>query len=339
MSKSTEMEFIREFLVIFRMFQFCGFAPFSLPINGKKSSDENGQKKWYIYNGALIIYFSAIVVHNIMSYKEFLEGNSREMLTYLSFTIIAAVRMITLIISVESILNSKQQIQFLQQLNVIDRIFNDELHVQMNFKQMRRVAFFWLSIWLTKSFILMAMVLAEVLNEDSTVWNKILWLFLTMPLVVSVMRYFQIMQYIQSLGDRIEAINTQLNEIYVNLNRLNVSVKDLPQKKRRINNKTEEQEIRDKIVSLRRIFYILWENSIVLNRAFRWSLLLLIATSFVIILVNYYRVLVWLFINRDSKEIEQVILFTIWSSGHAFYFIKLSSTCHHISQKVRCAFY
>lgn len=328
------MEFTREFLAIFRMYQFCGFAPFPISINGKKPSDSNGQTKWYIYNGFLIIYYGAVVLHNIMSYEEFLAGNTREMLTYLSFTIITAVRVLTLLISIESIVNRKQQIQFLQQLNSIDRIFNDELSVQMNFKKMRLIAFFWLAIWLTKSFILISMVLADIIREDSTVWNKILWFFLTLPLVVSVLRYFQIIHYIQSLGDRIEMINTQLNEIYINLNRLSESAKDLSQKDRRPTDRAEVKIIRDKIVALRRIFHILWENTILLNRTFRWSLLLLIATSFVIILVNYYRVLVWLLINRDPEQIEFVSLFTIWSSGHAFYFIKLSSTCHQISQKV-----
>lgn len=326
------MDFTREFLGIFRMYQFCGFTPFPLPINGTKSSDKNGQSKWFIYNGALIILFSAVVLHNILSYREFLMGDSREMLTYLSFVIITAVRMSMLLISIESIANRKQQIQFLQQLNAIDRIFREEVGVQMNFKKMRRIAFIWLAIWLTKSFILVAMVVADVIMEDSTVWSKLLWLILTVPLVISVLRYFQIIHYIQSLGYRIEAINTQLNDIYVNLNRLSETVS--PEKNRRLINRTEEQEIRDKIVALRRIFYVVWRCSILLNRAFRWSLLLLIATSFVIILVNYYRVLVWLLIDRDLKQIEQVILFTIWSTGHAFYFIKLPNTCHQISQKV-----
>lgn len=326
--------FIKEWLKIFRVYQFCGFAPFPIPFE-EASVRKKNQMKWYIYNGILVIYFGSLVVHNIVFYRVYFVGEKKDMLGYLSFMIISAVRTLAVIIAIESIQNVKQQISFLQQFETIDQIFLHDLGVRINYKKMRRVASFWLAIWLTKSFILVAMVLADIIREDTSVWNKILWFFLTVPLVTSVLRYFQIIDYIVTLGYRFELINARLNEINATTSRLSVSGKILKSGICEPAARPIDRGIYDEIVALRRIFHMLWENTFLMNAAFRWSNLLLIATSFVIILVNYYRILIWLFIKKDPAELEKVIVFTIWSSGHAFYFIKLANTCHHILQEVQ----
>lgn len=92
-------------------------------------------------------------------------------------------------------------------------------------------------------------------------------------------------------------------------------------------------KIYDQIVSLRQIYHNLWENTGQFNNTFKWSLLLMIGTSFVTIVVNFYRTLVWL-ITPSEADIEVIILFFVWSAGHTFYFIRLSSACNNVSQQV-----
>lgn len=314
------------------MYQILGFSPFSIP---SKLVQSSSRIKWYIYNGVLIIFYTSLVLYNVIFYQIFLEGAKGEMLTYLSFVIITAVRTLTIIIIIESTVNREKQIRFLKQFDDIDSIFHDELATKMNYKMMRRNAFFWLVIWLIKMFVLFTLVLTDILEDDITVWDKFLWILVSIPVIVSVVRYFQIIHYIQLLGYHFELINTRLNEIYASINRLSVCETELNNNNYLTVIGSIEDGIYDEIVALRRIFHTLWESTGLLNETFRWSLLFLIATSFVIILVNLYRVLCWLFINPDPDQLYFVVLFTTWSGGHVFYFIKISSACHHISQEVR----
>lgn len=329
------MLFVNELLIIFRLYQFCGFAPFRIPFDSKKSAQRNGFAKWSIYNGVLIIYLGSLVLHSIISYQSVIEKQGGQLLTYLNFLIASVGRILAVIIAAESIANRKQHIQFLKHFDDIDRIYCDELFVFINYKKMRRNALFWLFIWIIKSIILISLVFAEVLRADIIAWKKTMSFFLTVPLLISVLKYFQVIHYIQSLGYRFEMINEKLTDIYAKTNRLNLNEKRLSSSNNKEIDKSVDEVIYDEIVALRRIFYALWENTEQLNKTFRWSLLLLIATSFAIILVNYYRVLVWLLINREVEDLYTIIVYTFWSTGHAFYFIKLSKTCHHISQEVR----
>lgn len=333
------MKFQQELLSIFRVYQFCGFAPFPLPLDMKKSKSTPGQNKWYIYNGIIVIFFAALVLHNMISIKTYLEGSDAQMLTYLSFIVISLVRLLAVAIAIESIINSKQQIKLLLKLENIDRIFMEDLSIKPNYKRMRRIAFFWLAIWLIKSVILITLVMADVMNADISEWDRFMWFILTIPVVISTIRYFQIIQYIRSLGYRFEMINTRLNDIFESTNRLNTSViltkKENTEHLEGENPCTIDDGIYEDIVSLRMIFHILWECTGQLNKAFRWSLLLLITTSFFVIVVNYYRTLVWLLIDRDKEETNIIVLYFFWSAAHVFCFINLSSICYNVLKQVK----
>lgn len=326
------MEFLKELLFVFRVFQFCGFAPFPIPFDENMPITSNNQRKWYIYNGIVILYFSSVILHNIISYQIFLDGNKAEMLTYLSFITISVVRILAVIIEIESLLFSKNNIDFLKQINVMDRIFHEELGFKLNYKRMRRIAYSWLTVWVIQIIILIALVFIGLVKENIDGWQKLLWLILTVPLIGCAMRYFQIIYYIRLLAFHFEMINTQLETIHAKANRLSFGNKILGD-----NNSTKNSthsSVYNEIVSLRRIFHILWECTGLLNNIFRWSLLFLVGTSLIIIVVNFYRILVWLLIKTDHDNIETIILYTFWFFIHTFYLIQLSSTCYYVYEEV-----
>lgn len=335
----TEMDFQRELLPIFRVYQFCGFAPFPLPLDFSRTIPKRSQYKWYIYNGMIIIFFATLVLYNMISYQMFLDGSETKMLTYLSFIMISSVRWLAVVIAIESVLNGKQQVEFISKLCTIDDIFTKELGMKPNYKRMRCVAIFWLAVWFTKSSILTSIFLVDVIRGNISAWEKCFWFLVTIPLILSAIRYYQVTQYIAALGYRFEMINERLNYIYGSTKRLNTKDK-LTKKEKSTMNRTESttsdnERIYDEIICLRNIYHILWECTGLLNKPFRWSLLTLIATSFFVIVVNYYRTLVWLLIDRHTDETSNIVMYFIWCSGHVFYFIKLSSTCHNVLQQVR----
>lgn len=339
-ASKKKIKFQTELLAIFRVYQFCGFSPFPIPFDVNQKPSKSNQYKWLIYNGILAIFFAILVLRNIISYKIFLQDNETQMLMYLNFIVISLMRWLATIIAIESILNSKQQKKFIQKLETIDNIFLNTLNIKPNYKRMRYVSLIWLAIWLIKSVILIAFVMADVIRDDITDWEKFMWFLLTMPLLLTAMRYFQIIQYIRWIGYRCEMINIRLNAIYESTNRLNTGRKIVKTKNsgtrqdKTISFINGDDGIYNDIVSLRQIFHILWECTKLLNKSFRWSLLLLIATSFFVIVVNYYRILVWLLIDGYSENSELVLMYFIWTTGHVFYYIQLSSTCYNVLQQV-----
>lgn len=329
------MKFIKVLLPIFRVYQIFGFAPFPIPFDAEKGISRKDQRKWLIYNGILIIYLTVMVSYNIFAYQEFLcENKTEPMLSYLSFLIVTTVRGLAIVITIESIVNSKEQVKFWQRLNSIDRIFRDEIGVEQDYEKLRRTAFIWLAVWFVQITSVMAIVLVDIFGDDSeSFWSKLMVILYALPLPVTAMRYYQIIQCIAYLSHRFQMINKRLETIYSGTNRLSTGEKQL---KKKITNSTENKTY-DEIVTLRRIYHILWENTAELNNTFKWSLLLMIGTSFVIIVVNFYRTLVWL-ITPTETDIEGIILYFVWSSGHTFFFIRLASTCYNTLQEVRCDF-
>lgn len=316
------MDLQKELLAVFRIYQLSGFAPFTIP-----TKEPNQKRKWFISIGLLTVYLMALVVYDMMSYKRFFEDENSKLISYLSFLIITAMRVVALVIVYESFVERNQQIAFLQQFDRMDQLFSEEMGMNFDYKKIRRSTYIWIAIWMFQLIILTGLILVGILTEKPSIWMVFWLLILTLPLFLPSTRYSQIIHYIHLTGFCFEMINAKLDEFQCQTNRLNVN-----DKRTTIANKFD-RPIYDEIVAMRRIYHILWESSVQLNKMFRWSLLLLIGSSFFIIVINYYRTLYWL-LAPNSSHFESVITFFIWSVVHSFHFITLSSNCYNISKQV-----
>lgn len=323
------MEYIEILLPIFRIYQLCGFAPFPIPFGAQKGAQQPGSTFWKTYNGLLLVYMCVLVLINIISYESFLEGKTTEMLTYLSYIMICGIRALAAVTVVESTLKNDQHISFLQQLTEIGAIFRDELCTELNYKKVHRDAFIWITIWLIQNSILLTLILVEVFHDYENTWERIKWILFTIPLLFSSIKYYQIIQYIKLIGFYFHIINIKLELAHSVENRLHIGQKVAT------NNffKPSNHVVYDEIVSLRRIYHNLWKCTAQLNLAFRWSLLLLTGASFIIIVVNYYRTMLWI-MTPDKKVNEEMLTYFVLSVSHTFYFIKLSGVCYYVSQEV-----
>lgn len=322
-----KMELQKQLLPIFRIYQSSGFAPFTIPLD-----HANQKVKWFIFNGLLTAWLAALVVHDIISYKRFFEDEKSMMISYLSFMIITVMRVVALAIAIESFLERNQQIAFLNQFDRINRLFTNDLGVIIDYKKIRRKAYISMTLWMLQLTTLTVLILMDIIFEDVGIWTKIWWFSNTFPLFLPSTRYFQIIHYMQLLGICFDIINTRLDEFQchnknyygsIDYNRLNVIG----------TRKSNAEQMYNDIVTMRRIYHHLWENTEQLNKMFRWSLLLLIGASFFIIVVNFYRTLYWI-LTPDPSNLDTIITYFIWSIVHMFHFINLSSICYNISQQV-----
>lgn len=134
---------IKSLLPIFRVYQFCGFSPFSIPFDLKKGILPAGQKKWYLYNGLLIVCLIAMILYNFIGFRKFIVGGRSEMLTYLSVVIAMVVRMAMLVITIESLTSRKLQMEFLIRFDTIRHHFRTELDTDFDYKKIRQNTYFW----------------------------------------------------------------------------------------------------------------------------------------------------------------------------------------------------
>lgn len=318
------MKLLKILLPIFHVYQICGFAPFSMQFDAKTK-----HRMVFIYTGFLIKCLAIFVAYNIFVYKTFFEEENSQMLSYLTFLILISVRIVGVVITIESLVNRREHLDWLIKLNQIDQMFAEQLKIGLNHKQIRRNGYIWLVVWLIQISICFLMVLVDILQDNSSVWLKIVWIICIIPLFLPTFRYFQIIHYIQLLEFVLATINKQLKAFYTRSNRLDVS-----KRSKNPNFVSNEDEIYDRIVLLRKIYHMLWESTVKLNKIFQFSLLLLIGSSFLNILVNYYRTLYWLLSTTAPESTQLVIAYFYWSIGHTFYFIILSNTCYNISQQV-----
>lgn len=320
------MKFIKSLVPIVRLYQFCGFVPFSVPFVNKKDVPK---WKFYIHSGVLTVFFFILFLYNIVSMNTFIGDEESKLLAYLSVIIVTLMRALAVIIMVESILKRHLHIEILSRIDSVDRIFRNELATSLDYKKMQRNAIVWMGIWQIQIFTLLSLIVYTLFEVNMSIWMKLFWIFCSCPIFISSMRYYQIIHYIRLLGFCFETFNIQLNQIYANTNRLSKN-KELPNVKAN----SARKSIYENIVSLRRLYHVLWECTGLLNKCFQWSLLLLIAASFFTIIINCYRTLLWVLVP-GSSDIGSAVTFLVWAGGHAFYFIKLSSTCHLISTQLR----
>lgn len=208
------MELIESLLPIFRMYQICGFTPFSVPFDGKKELPTTGQLKWIIYSGSVIACLTAMILYNLIEFRYFMGGERSEMLNYLSSIIVTVMRLVSLAITIESVLNRKQQFQFLVQFDKIGHHFRNELETDFDYKKIRKNTFAWTGIWFVQMGILFSLVVLEISKLDGGIWSNLLWLLCTLPILASSIRYIQIIHYIRLLGYCFEMINDRLEYIH-----------------------------------------------------------------------------------------------------------------------------
>lgn len=323
------MKYIEILFPIFRIYQLCGFAPFKIPLDVRKDVHQQVSYFWQIYNGLFLIYLGVLVFFNVVSYESFLEGKATEMLTYLSYIMICGMRVLAMITVIESTLKIKQQILLLYQLNNVGYFCCNELDAEVDYKKLRRNSYIWMTICCIQNTILMVLFMVEVFRDYGNIWDRIKWILYTFPLLVSSIKYFQISSYIKLIGLYFQIINMKLERIHSAENRLHVEQK----MKTKNTTKSMTDKVYDEIVSLRRIYHVLWKCTAQLNVTFRWSLLLLTGGSFIIIVVNYYRTLVWI-ITTNQNTNDDISMYTFLSVCHTFYFVDLSGVCYYVSQEV-----
>lgn len=242
------------------------------------------------------------------------------------------------IIVFESMAKRSQQITFLNSIENIDQLLLNSIHVKANTKPEKVKSIVWMVIWLLKVTALLLILLTFIFiyysKSQTDPVASMFFFFATMPVAVSSIRYYQVIFYINLIGHRFQLINEYLLKVLS-------PIKDAESKEDDINFKMDiitsnplpPPEFFKEIVLIRVIFFQLWQTTTIINKLFRWSLLLAIGNSFGIIVINFYRLLVY--VLKPNFAIEEVVIPFLWAIYNTLYFVILSNSCHNVLEKVK----
>lgn len=333
------MKYIKHLFAIFRTYQLCGFSPFPLSFDrnhiwGAKHSSDKRHQRWLIYSYSLLVTLFLLVVCNFVYHEIHSDTRVSTMLNYLTFLMFSTMRMLAVFVVFESLLTRNRQMQFLYLLNDVDEILTKDLAVTLDYRRLRQSGLLWLIFWLIKLTSLQTMIFVMRYGRTRSVLSVLLSLWYTIPLFISSMRYYQVTHYIELLGYRFKLLSNYANSICGRKYEIKYKIQTLMSK---ADHSKRNSDVYNEVVRMRRIHHHLWRATICLNSSFRWSLLLSIGCSFVIVLVNNYRSLLYALSKPDDRAKfggSSIIIFITWAVFHSIYFVKLSSNCYNVLRKV-----
>lgn len=328
-TKSTT--FMTVLLPIFRVYQLCGFAPFAMPpftrsfLEKSKAKVQQDNHRWAVYAKLLcaILFLAAVI--SMFTDNTYVVDKASRMLNYMGFLMVMSVRLLAATVVVESIMGTHEQINFLSILDSVDRMLQQRIGQLVDSAKTKTTTIWWIVFWVLKIIALQSFIVftSHVLQDKGAL--KFVWLLYIIPMAMSSIRYYQLINYVEMIGLRFVALNQHLNNMCDTVKRVNTNSTFSIQLNH--SGAQRDKKLVEEIILLRVIYNQLWEASASMNTSFRWTLLLSIGSSFMIIVVNLYRSLVYLLTTSTQNTLDDIIMFFIWSMYHILYLMKISKAC------------
>lgn len=188
-------------------------------------------------------------------------------------------RILVLLIVFESRIKRFNEIKLLNKIVEIDQILIEKLQIDVKYKQTQHKNIKYLIIRLTLYIYLSASAIASIIIYNELKTFRYFWIFVSIPIFISSMRYHQAISYVYLIAYRYQLIRNYVKLIqisqsepvqtvftfeYMNDNRKNL----------------EAMMISNKLTNVRDVYRLLLESNEILSNLFNWSLLLSIANDF-----------------------------------------------------------
>lgn len=336
---SRNIDFVKALLPIFRVYQLNGFSPFSVPpfprsfLTESRAQVQIENHRWSRYAKFLCCVLFISVISSLFTDSTYVEDTTSRMLNYMSFLMVLSSRSLSMVIVIESLVGAREQMSFLGSLESIDRMLQQKLGQIVEQVKTRSNTTIWLIIWVVKIAALQIFVVltSKILQEKGM--KKFWWLLFMFPTISSSIRYFQLIHYIELVGLRFSAFNEHLINLCDKAEGANTnSIISIQFNK--FDDKRDRKLI-DQIILSRIIYNRLWEACGALNHSFRWTLLLSVGSSFVIIVVNLYRSFVFLLTTKSQNTVDDIIMFFVWAMFHILYLMMISKAAAEAIDEVQ----
>lgn len=332
----TYLESIRP---VHRFFQLIGFSPFLLGSNDAlKQTHEN--RPLLFYSVLFFLLSASSFGYGVAETIKYLSQTKITLYVCTDIVLTSGLRLIGIIMFIESIVKHHSQIKLLNAFYEIDEIFVKKLNVDMKYKQIKRKLISKSLQWCTLYVCIEIGIIALAVKNSTLLW---LFVFLfTFPFMVVTAKCMQIVIFVTMLDYRLEKLNDTINRIHVcelNGNHcLRNGVSRWPilkqrYKRKKYSTRYDEMIVLNKVFVLWDLYNRLWECSKNLNYYFQWSLSMNVSLDFISIVTNSYYFLDQLI----DKRLRSLIAFLVYTTIGLFHIIRILETagaCHYTAEQV-----
>lgn len=327
------MQYLKTLSFSFPIWQLFSLCPFTFTKHTFQPKID--QKHTYIVIISVAVQFCALV-HGLCDFDHYTTSVDRSRVVFLADIIsMALIRFTAIVIMIESWLKRGHQIEFLTKVEEIDLILRTNLMIDLKYELRQKLHIRKLFVWIgTQLSLELAMLTTAFLVEMPTL--RMYWLLYTIPLFICMTRYQQFISYVDLLHDRFKALNKHVETLTLSKHRnqnILSSSNDPTNPLHYKNAHAQMLHFRDveafliynKLKHLQKVYRALLEATEMLNRLFRWSILLNMGNDFFNVTINLYWVIVN-FVRNDSK-LELVGVFS-WGIFDVIMLISVSKACH-----------
>lgn len=281
---------------------------------------------------ALISISLAIFIHGLFITDVYIRFPEIKFYYYIGLFYITMMRVLMIIILIESLIKRDSQIIFFENVRNADAILTKKLSPDMEYDRNKRVNNIQTGLW---HFMFVASNLTQIacwiiVDQSHAIYY---WTFCLIPSYIVTLRYFQMTTYVNVTRVRFEIINKMIKSYYV-LEPTNKMKETLNKKIDEQSTEVEKYLIFKNLIHLRQTYIFLYDATEIVNDLFRWSVPLMVAKDFIDLLICVYWSFLWiLYPSLISLHLTVVAMAVI--AMHVFHIVSISNDCHYTVEEVR----
>lgn len=338
--------FIKTIILPFRIFQLFSFSPFGLSDKGQLPTDKLQLR---IISVLMIFIHFASLIHGVIYTDMYCDWSMKPALNYYNVLCMVHIRLIALIILIESLLKQRHQMDFLEKIRVVDMIFEQKLSIGMEYKRHRRTITVRTGIWLILCFGgHTTLLIIWLLSEDYYSIN--FWLLSAIQLFMRTFHYLQLITYVHLTRIRFEMINEIIKAFYrtadlgksvifkVNCHDYINKTKNCLEMSNENSVVVEKYLIFKKLNYLREIYVQMFNATEMINHLFRCSIAINVAKDFLDTLSCVYWLCLW-FLSPAMSTLYLTIGGFVIILLNIFHIISIANECYYTVEQVTILMY
>lgn len=294
-------------LVVF--FQFFGLAPFA--------RDQNLSRILYIYSlihlfAIIMVFVSGVFINDIFT------DNFGSLSTIVGGLVFSGLIFCHFLVVLHAFTSRKEQMEIFDKFDQIDNIFQKKLNSTIKYVELKKKYRNKIIIVSVILLIIKGIFIGAILFNLT---NPSYWMHCFYSLFVIRVRCIQNMFYVDVVTDKVEMINTKLNEL-ISLDKDKNNKIIFLERYQNNDFKIYKKPIYDQVQLLKQAYGFVWDITNLINDSFGWSLLAITTQGFIEFTSNGY----WLFLSLegligDNMAVSKYRIYFIFIVNHITKFI------------------
>ncbi|XP_055845346.1 putative gustatory receptor 2a [Episyrphus balteatus] len=331
------MNILESISIPHRLFQLCNLSQLKLE---KKTWSTAKSRFLEIYSYIVVLCSTALLLYGIFVPTKVANKLSSDIGKTMDFIQLVSIRIAHIACVIETLCRRNEQQMLLKRIQEIDRLFEISLNIDVDNRKFRsknlKSGLAMITLYLSCE---ICIILVTVYGPSPDLVS--FWILYFVPFIICGIRYFQYFIFIAIIKQRFrKLIDVLANVSLLNANKLSEKEKlyngKVPATVKLVKNlnKFNKNLYRNgfdltNLLVIRDIYNRLWELSILVNKCFGLSILVIVGMDFLAITSNLY----WIFLNLNKystvyEGFVRVIASAIWSLSHVFNILTIALMCH-----------